>query len=75
MVFASEVLAALKKNQEEPDTPSSMSSTASNSEIETLSSEQDNSVFKWSHKAVLLLIEEYRKREENMMSGMICYSL
>lgn len=54
-----------------------MSSTPSILEIETLSSEQDNSVFKWSHKAVLLLIEEYRKREENMISStiMICYSL
>jgi hypothetical protein len=54
IVFASEVLSTLKKNQEEPQQES-----------------EQESVFKWSHQAVLLLIEEYRKREEDVVSGKI----
>lgn len=33
--------------------------------------ETDNNVFKWPHEAILLLIEEYRKRTDNFYSGHI----
>jgi|GEM_PF-6323089 len=49
MIFASEVLSALKKGQGKPSSSSSIASTASlNTEIPE--SEQD-SVFKWPHQA------------------------
>nr|XP_012233087.1 PREDICTED: uncharacterized protein LOC105678374 [Linepithema humile] len=69
-VFASEVLSVLKKSQGESSSSSSMISTASTLDAEIPESEPD-SVFKWSHQAVLLLIEEYRKREEDVISGKI----
>jgi len=69
MIFASEVLSALKKSQGKPSSSSSIASTAFlNTEIPV--SEQD-SVFKWPHQAALLLIEEYRKREEDLTLGKI----
>ncbi|KMQ87440.1 hypothetical protein RF55_13280 [Lasius niger] len=67
IVFASKLLSTLKRNQE-PCSSGCMASTASTSEIPE--SEQD-SVFKWSHQAILLLIEEYRRREEDAISGKI----
>lgn len=29
--------------------------------------------FRWSHEAILLLVEEYRQREQDMSSGKITY--
>lgn len=77
MIFASEVLSALKRSQgssEEQSSSSSIASTAST--LDAVPESEQDSIFKWSHQAVRLLIEEYRKREEDIISGktMICYS-
>ncbi|KYN18885.1 hypothetical protein ALC57_08791 [Trachymyrmex cornetzi] len=88
IVFASQLLSALKRSQGESNllnsiqeessssnsiqgessSSNSMALMASTSNAEIPESEQD-SVFKWPHRAVLLLIEEYRKREEDITSG------
>ncbi|KAM0734522.1 hypothetical protein ACS0PU_011993 [Formica fusca] len=72
MIFASEVLSALKRSQgssEEQSSSSSIASTAST--LDAVPESEQDSIFKWSHQAVRLLIEEYRKREEDIISGKI----
>jgi len=39
--------------------------------VNNINSETENNVFKWPHEAILLLIEEYRKRAEDFYSGRI----
>lgn len=78
IAFAYKILFSLKKSEEKLE-PSSSASTISmiSTPAETPESEQD-SAFKWSHSAILLLIEEYRKQEEDVISGkkmILCYLL
>ncbi|XP_072756876.1 uncharacterized protein [Anoplolepis gracilipes] len=56
-------MSVLKKSQEEPS-PSNVITL----DAEVFESEQD-SIFKWSHEAVLLLIAEYQKQEEKVTLG------
>lgn len=48
-----------------------MTSTTSTADVATEQYNEQDSTFKWSHRAILLLIEEYRKREEDITSGKI----
>ncbi|XP_011860030.1 PREDICTED: uncharacterized protein LOC105557398 isoform X2 [Vollenhovia emeryi] len=63
IVFASKILEKLKDDKTESDPLNVETSDAENS--------APDSFFKWSHQAVLLLIEEYRKREKDTTSGKI----
>lgn len=39
--------------------------------INNINTETENNIFKWPHEAILLLVEEYRKRAEDFYSGRI----
>lgn len=75
-VFAYKILSSLKKSKRVPE-PSNLASTVSMTSTRVAQSgnapdaetpESEDSGFKWSHRAILL-IEEYRKREEDVISG------
>lgn len=71
IVYASKVLESLKQNKGNVVPSTSMTSTTSTADVATEQYNEQDSTFKWSHRAVLLLIEEYRKREEDITSGKI----
>jgi hypothetical protein len=39
--------------------------------VNNINTETKNNIFKWPHEAILLLVEEYRKRAEDFYSGHI----
>jgi len=81
MVFANKMLNKAKYMRFMEDVTAEESSVLNKKESfvqnETLPMEQninnetDNNVFKWPHEAILLLIEEYRKRTYDFYSGRI----
>jgi len=72
MAFAAEMLDKCKKNlSDSQQTEQLEQNNYSVTEQEEQTAEVDVNVFKWPHEAILLLIEEYRKKVDNFCSGRI----
>ncbi|XP_024871873.1 uncharacterized protein LOC112454607 [Temnothorax curvispinosus] len=71
IVYASKVLEDLKTSKGATSSSGLMVPTTLSPNVASEQNAEQDSAFKWSHQAILLFIEEFRKREEDTKSGKI----